>query len=144
MIIEIFLVSLQMSFKTWQGRAESLNSCSVWMEEKKAHIYYSIILIQTSIITLFRDLLKLWKSGPKGKAGTGVHEKIFLIFEVCKYFFSNIDSNTKSWSLIWSYSKMQMNNYKSSCFNFDKISLITGTFWKWRTAGFTLATAATD
>ena len=140
MIIELFLVSLQMSFKTWQGRAESLNSCSVWIEEKKAHIYYSII--QTSIITLFRDCLKMWKSGSKGRAES--MKKYFLFLKYANIFFFNIDSNTKSWSLIWSYSKMQMNNYKSSCFNFDKISLITGTFWKWRTAGFTLATATTD
>ena len=42
--------------------------------------------------------------------------------EYASIFFFNKDSNAKSWSLIWSYSKMQMNNYKSSCFNFDKIS----------------------
>lgn len=94
-----------------------------------------------SIITLFRDCLKMWKSGSKGRAES--MKKYFLFLKYANIFFFNIDSNTKSWSLIWSYSKMQMNNYKSSCFNFDKISLITGTFWKWRTAEFTLATAIT-
>ena len=139
MIIELFLVSLQMSFKTWQGRAESLNSCSVWIEEKKLISITVLSKIYYYFIQRLSEDVKKWLKRQSGK-----HEKIFLIFEVCKHFFFNIDSNTKSWSLIWSYSKMQMNNYKSSCFNFDKISLITGTFWKWRTAGFTLATATTD
>ena len=138
MIIELFLVSLQMSFKTWQGRAESLNSCSVWIEEKKLISITVLSKIYYYFIQRLSEDVKKWLIRQSGK-----HEKIFLIFEVCKHFFFNIDSNTKSWSLIWSYSKMQMNNYKSSCFNFDKISLITGTFWKWRTAGFTLATATT-
>ena len=138
MIIELFLVSLQMSFKTWQGRAESLNSCSVWIEEKKLISITVLSKIYYYFIQRLSEDVKKWLKRQSGK-----HEKIFLIFEVCKHFFFNIDSNTKSWSLIWSYSKMQMNNYKSSCFNFDKISLITGTFWKWRTAGFTLATATT-
>ena len=138
MIIELFLVSLQMSFKTWQGRAESLNSCSVWIEEKKLISITVLSKIYYYFIQRLSEDVKKWLKRQSGK-----HEKIFLIFEVCKHFFFNIDSNTKSWSLIWLYSKMQMNNYKSSCFNFDKISLITGTFWKWRTAGFTLATATT-
>ena len=106
---------------------------------KKAHIYYSII---QNLLLLYSEIV--WRCEKVAqKAERKAWKNISYFWSMQTFFFFNIDSNTKSWSLIWSYSKMQMNNYKSSCFNFDKISLITGTFWKWRTAGFTLATATT-